>query len=57
MPVSFTAQVLKLLRVCYIDIRDMKKGYNSVLRYVQNVVVTNVIVIIFYENLMMITRD
>jgi hypothetical protein len=57
MSVSITTQVLKLSRVCYIDIKDMKKGYNSVLRYLQNVVVTSVTVLIFYEKLMMIMRD
>jgi hypothetical protein len=57
MPVSFTTQVLKLSRVCYMDIKDMRKGYNSVLRYLQNGVVTNATVLIFYEKLMMITRD
>jgi hypothetical protein len=57
MPVSFTTQVLKLSRVSYIDIKDMEKSYNSVLRYLQNGVVTNATVPIFYEKLVMITRD
>jgi hypothetical protein len=57
MPVSFTTQVLKLSVVCYVDVKDMKKGYNRVLRYLQNVVVTSATVLIFYEKLMMLTKD
>jgi hypothetical protein len=56
-PVPFTVQVLKLSGACYIGINDVEKDYDIGSRSLPSGVVSSVIVLIFYEKLMIITGD